>query len=609
MSQYLSQDAMAQTHRNSYTQAPNHQNFGYAPHNSSGLPSIVTNDGQLHYGNPHLVAELPAPLPPAPPTSTPAAQLNEDELLAHKLQQMEVAEAQARPRSNSNISDRNSLYDLPPSPSTSSTLVSGHHQLQPRNSPSVGNLSIYGSGYHVHAPHHHLSPLSPANLAPEVVPPNGLPPLPPRPTSSLQLSNSLVQPTAHLPPAPQDPVELAKYLEIHRQVPYPPQWNLPSVVATFYESFTFTRRTTWLDPVHSVFWRNVRFSENARNPVPPVFKLQFYARGGHIRDPRLTWIMTNPAAPTKAERNKELWRYDLRLDLTTQERKSENLRPSKGRDIMCTYLHASNYDTFNFIGIDGRRYKWVTHGPVSSVHGARYDTLRHALFVSTERFGDQDPLYGQIVADHTYWDGHVDHKEVHEKITCSGCTASPLVGLRWKCKTCPSHDSCDTCRLTQCGVKPSCKFTLVSLPDEALYIRSQTVDITMVIATLQILKDWEKYTMQRQKFRDPKSFAVSENAARSCDLGRMRYFRAQDFDRKPKASDDGEWDIHGTMVAALECAKSASDNGGSHVGFASDSGFSSDSGSSAGSGSSSSFSGDSGGSSSSSSGGGSSSSS
>lgn len=571
---------------------------------------------QHHDANAPVLAELPAPPPPAPPTSTPAEQLNEDELLAHKLQQMEVAEAEAhaRVRSNSSVSNPSSQFTL--TSSTASTLL-GDSLQQPT---TVRPHSFHASPSTSHDPNYfaHASQLqlssnpNPANLAPEVVVSQAFPSGQTTPTNAYPFPTLPTlpspHPTAHLPPAPEDPVELARYLEIHRQVPYPPQWALPPIVATFYQSFVFSRKTTWLDPLHSVFWRNVRFSENARNPVPPVFKLGFYARGGHFRDPRLTWVMTNPAAPTRSEQMRELWKYELRRDLTTYERKTETLRPGKGREILCTYVHAANYDSLNFIGTDGRRYKWVTHGPVSSVHGARYDTLRHALFVSTQRNGNQDPLYGQIVADHTYWDGFIDHKEVHTKVTCTGCAAFPLIGLRWKCKVCPSHESCDTCRLTQVGVKPTCKFTLVSLPDEALYIRSPTVDITIVIATLQIMKDWEKYSMQRQKSRDPAGFAFTEDMARANDLGRIRYFQASDFDGKLRAGDDGAWDdCHGTMIAALEGAKSAAESGGSQVGFGSEysvgngsSGGGSSSGGDSGGSSSSSSGGDSGGSSSSS---------
>src|SRR5687768_14213514 len=43
-----------------------------------------------------IIAELPAPPPPAPPTTTPDQQLKEDELLAHKIQQVELEEVRRR---------------------------------------------------------------------------------------------------------------------------------------------------------------------------------------------------------------------------------------------------------------------------------------------------------------------------------------------------------------------------------------------------------------------------------------------------------------------------------------------------------------------------------
>lgn len=33
----------------------------------------------------------------------------------------------------------------------------------------------------------------------------------------------------------------------------------------------------------------------------------------------------------------------------------------------------------------------------------------------------------------------------HQGITCDGCGASPIVGYRYKCKTCQNHDICENC--------------------------------------------------------------------------------------------------------------------------------------------------------------------
>eukprot|EP00656_Telonema_subtile_P057450 TRINITY_DN9453_c0_g1_i1.p1 TRINITY_DN9453_c0_g1~~TRINITY_DN9453_c0_g1_i1.p1 ORF type:complete len:175 (+),score=56.78 TRINITY_DN9453_c0_g1_i1:157-681(+) len=33
----------------------------------------------------------------------------------------------------------------------------------------------------------------------------------------------------------------------------------------------------------------------------------------------------------------------------------------------------------------------------------------------------------------------------HKKITCDGCGTEPIVGYRWRCRTCKNHDLCDMC--------------------------------------------------------------------------------------------------------------------------------------------------------------------
>ncbi|KAF1355994.1 hypothetical protein EJ07DRAFT_181579 [Lizonia empirigonia] len=99
-----------------YYQQFNPQHTSFASTNASYVQPFY---GTL--GPPPIIAELPAPLPSAPPTSTPERQLTEDEQLARKLsapgqqltddeelarqlQHLEVQEA--RSRSNSNVSIR-----------------------------------------------------------------------------------------------------------------------------------------------------------------------------------------------------------------------------------------------------------------------------------------------------------------------------------------------------------------------------------------------------------------------------------------------------------------------------------------------------------------------
>jgi hypothetical protein len=33
----------------------------------------------------------------------------------------------------------------------------------------------------------------------------------------------------------------------------------------------------------------------------------------------------------------------------------------------------------------------------------------------------------------------------HNSITCDGCGVVPIVGYRWRCRSCRNHDLCDNC--------------------------------------------------------------------------------------------------------------------------------------------------------------------
>ncbi|KAF2638331.1 hypothetical protein P280DRAFT_366095, partial [Massarina eburnea CBS 473.64] len=187
--------------------------------------------------------------------------------------------------------------------------------------------------------------------------------------------------------------------------------------------------------------------------------------------------MTPAPRKDKAKKVQEDWKYMLKMDSNNLKRKNEILQPAKGGSLITTYIHASNYDSLRFVGPDKRLYLWVSHLPVTAMHGSRYDTLRHALFVA--KSGENDPLYGDIVADHAYWDGFVDYNEAHLRVEY-----------------------------------------------EALHIRSSSVEPALVVATLQILKDWEMHTMRVEKGVDPRGFEFSEISARKGDLGRLRYWKA-----------------------------------------------------------------------------------
>ncbi|KAF1355995.1 hypothetical protein EJ07DRAFT_63713, partial [Lizonia empirigonia] len=192
------------------------------------------------------------------------------------------------------------------------------------------------------------------------------------------------------------------------------------------------------------------------------------------------------------KRRKPSWTYELRLDSKSGLRKTEVLNHGGKTNMLTTYLHALNYDSLRFIGNDGRAYLWVSHLPLDPSKGSRYDILRHALFVANG--SHPDPLYGDIVADHTYWDGFINQTKIHQDTICIECQTKPILSL--------------TC-----------------LPDKSLYIRSPTVDPALVIASLQVLKDWQKHELRRHKGKDPKNFLINEEKAREHDLGRLSYWR------------------------------------------------------------------------------------
>jgi hypothetical protein len=514
---------------------------------------------QPHYANTSpapVIAELPAPLPPAPPTTTPSQQLKEDELLARKISQIELADA--RRRSSGAVSQiTRSTSMLPPSPQQLAPLA---HQMSSQSlrpySHSVASISDPWSQGSLGLPPNLGSPSS----SPEVVSGPSLvtlhkPPAAPL-VEDLPIPVLADRQMGSLPSASFEPTSLSTYLEEHRQIPYPPQWRLPPVLATFYayQGNKISSGSNWLDTPDSCTWRPIRPIEHVRNPLTPTYTFKFKSTGGSFRSPKFSWVMTCPEEAVDATKKMTksrppAWNYELKLDSGSGMRKTEVLSHGRQKAVLTTYVHALNYDSLRFIGPDGRAYMWVSSAKVSSVDGSRYDTLRHALFAATGNI--PDPLYGEIVADHTFWDGYIDENEVHTGIQCDGCQTKPIAGLRWRCRTCSHQDVCNKCRTLalsgQYGgsLRSECDFSLVNLPDEALNIRSQTVDSPLVVATLQVLKDWEKRTLRNEKKRNAKGFFASEEAARKCDLGIMSYWRASDWGKMSTKQE-----IHGTRVKA-----------------------------------------------------------
>ncbi|KAH8723172.1 hypothetical protein GQ44DRAFT_828376 [Phaeosphaeriaceae sp. PMI808] len=557
--QHFHQDWMSQNYQQLPPQLPNHaysQAYPtYPPYHAQYAPPAPPI-AHAHYGGslpPPMIAELPAPLPPAPPTTTSDQQLKEDELLAHRLQGLEVIEA--RERSNIAVSiRRRPIGMVPPNTQDHSPLLHQVSSLSLRPQPE--NLSSnnvpWGPGSFVsQTTIPILSSLPEVVVGPTPFPSTG------DPSSDLPIPVLLDEPSYIPPPsALPNSSSLSAHLEENRQVPYPATWKLPPVLATFYgyAGSKIVPGADWLSQQEAFTWRTIRPTEHAYNPSVPAYTFKFATKGGSFRDPRFSWVMTlpekSPNSKKKVSKTKNAsWAYDLRLDLNGGQRKSEVLNHGREKAILTTYVHAANYDSLRFIGPDGRAYMWVSSTNVSSLNGSRFDTTRHALFASIGHI--PDPLYGEIIADHTFWDGYVDENETHPESKCDGCQTKPIKGLRWKCKTCHHHDVCEACRkLIVAGgfgesMKQLCNLSLVCLPDEALYIRSQTVDPALVVATLQVLKDWERHTLRDEKRKNSKAFQASETAARTQDLGIMSYWKASDWDKK-----NVENDKMGTVVKA-----------------------------------------------------------
>ena len=521
-----------------------------------------------------IVAELPAPLPTAPPTSTSEKQLTEDERLARKLsapnqqvtedeelakqlQQLEVQEA--RSKSSSNVSQpQRSINTALPSPQWTPSLSQqrSSHSLRPHlqsipmdlqqspnplrqqssqslrphlqslSSEMPGNPGAFGLPLPAQSRYSSLPeviPNQPVNFSPDRLPSSAMSNLPEVVAGNIP---QIMEPLS-------DPVSLTSYLEEHRQVPYPPQWRLNPVIKMYHAQTNITPKANWLDTPESSAWLTHRRSEYSSNPLPASFTFAFKMKGGSYRDPRFSWIMHCNDNELKSKKRLPVWTYDLRRDLNSGIRKTEVLNPGGKMNILTTYVHASNYDSLRFGGNDGRTYMWVSHMPISS--NTRYDIVRHALFVATNH---PDPLYGDIVADHTYWDGFGDDTRVHKGVICIECQTKPIVGQRWNCKTCPDHNICGRCHTSGANksIEPACKLSLTCLPDETLCIRSPFVDHALVVASLQVLKDWQKHELRCQKGKDPKGFARSEESAREHDLGRRSYWRGSDLDSRTEVA-------------------------------------------------------------------------
>jgi hypothetical protein len=297
----------------------------YAPHPSQGTPYI-----QPYYGNTStvpIIAELPASLPPAPPTTTSEEQLKRDQLLAHEIQRLDVAETRRRAVSDVTIRRR----PVSMAPPVSQNSLPQLHQVsslsllpQPTNTRPI-SMAVparqNASPQLHHASSHSLLPQSTPNMSTSPIPwgpasfgaRNTMPALSSLPEVVVQPRSFSYDPANDLPiPVIQDrqssddlhrvstnPISLPAYLEEHRQVPYPPTWRPPPVIATFY-AYNGSKAipgSDWLSQQESFTWRTIRPTEHAYNPAAPSYTFNFTTKGGSFRDPKFSWSMVLPEQP------------------------------------------------------------------------------------------------------------------------------------------------------------------------------------------------------------------------------------------------------------------------------------------------------------------------
>ncbi|KAF2493937.1 hypothetical protein BU16DRAFT_619138 [Lophium mytilinum] len=350
-----------------------------------------------------------------------------------------------------------------------------------------------------------------------------------------------------------DPKELVNYLEEHRQPPIPQTWHLPPPTSSLYGTFHPCVDSDWADPLGAQEWSSLRTVVQQKSPKhAPLFYIKMEQKGGHIRDKKYCWTMSSPSSNAKS-----LWSYTLTRNRKTDAVLSETLTNPYGVQIHPKFEATGEYASLTFKNLDGTSYEWRSSARVSSLNGARWDTVRHALFCNNA-----------IVADHVFWDGFVDEQEIHKTATCDGCKTKPMVGIRWKCKTClDDHDVCNPCRQTGQSVKPSCTWRIKgALPDESMNIRMQGLDIGMAAATLQVLRDWERHLLREEKAKNPVEVAHAETLAGTQPLGMISYLKAKDLKNGKSANAELNSALHrfnhGVELGGQLQNMSAGDGGG-----------------------------------------------
>lgn len=260
-------------------------------------------------------------------------------------------------------------------------------------------------------------------------------------------------------------------IEQYGCIPMPQEWVpllQPSTGYVYTQALTIhTPNTTWLDEPEDLTYGTVsgRDQESGRKRSL-LYRVSIEKSKGHIvSNHKYTWTIQRISDDAK------LWTYTVETDRKTNKIKVESLTAFKGKSVPMEFTHGPKFDVLKFTSpTDNKSYRWQTNHPISTIYPSRLDTQRFALF-------GPDSHYKQecIIADFTYWDGHID------------------------------------------------------MPEDALTIRTESLDHSLILATFIVLLDRQRTIMREEMLRDPEGVAKTERIARLHNTGQLTYWQAADF--------------------------------------------------------------------------------
>ncbi|KAF2492672.1 hypothetical protein BU16DRAFT_87617 [Lophium mytilinum] len=306
---------------------------------------------------------------------------------------------------------------------------------------------------------------------------------PPASTQPLPLPSPRPPPQARPEnlPRPLTAISVADYFHQHACVPIPWRWEpLSTPIKTYYIEAgpAFLDSKDWLgdwvdQEFHTVCLRD-RKKPKDRHSMK--YHLTAESTGGHFRPEKFKWKLSNsPAGKSRGT----LWTYCREKDAGAPpgQVRFEGLYDLDGNRVLTSFKHKDPshvvpVDTLSFQLPNGEEFQWRSNHPISTLDGYRWDYQRHALFRLSRGVAEE------LIADNAPWDGR---------------GKKPL-------------DSAD-----------------------ALTIRAQNVDHSMVIATLQTMKvrQWED-VLRVEALNDKEGVKKTVKQARKTELG-IAYWTQDDF--------------------------------------------------------------------------------